>query len=499
MFDYIKHAMSYLIPGFIATILFLIIYEIQLRKNKIHRSKMNKVLFLILGCYLTCLFSLTISPVFGFSLTEIGSNINLTPFKVKQTMVGNPLQFWGNIFMFIPFGTLLVLLSKKCHNLFITLFLGAQLSVFIELVQLFEIRGTDIDDVMLNVIGTFLGFILGKSILIYTPPLRKKIGGFKQIRSGCSKNEVGSIYTLTCIVVIAVFYIGFAKIDPETPFAHSNVTQEALIPTRPSYSEEPIQADIQAKNAILWNNNTNTILFDKQSEEKIAPASTTKMLTALTALDYSDMQDEVLVGEEIHYITQDASRAWLLAGDRLTMKQLLVALLLPSGNDAAYSVAVYTGRKICNDDSIPIDEAISVFIEAMNEKAAQIGAADSNFIRPDGYDAPDQFTTVHDLACIAKEFCQSKELLEIASSHSISNVWCNGKDVTYYNTNELINPESPYFNADVIGLKTGTSVDAGYCLVSAANINHELYICVVMNSTQDGRWIDSLTLLQAIH
>lgn len=492
MFQYISYTASYLIPGFIVTGLFLIFYEIYLHKQNLDRDPSKRFLFLLLGGYLTFLFSLTISPIFGFSFSEIGTNLNLIPLDVKNTIATNPLQFWGNIFIFVPFGTLLVLISKKCRNLFLTLFLGAQLSFFIELIQLFEKRGTDIDDIILNVIGTFLGYILGRILTQFLP--RKT---HLNPNSFFKRPDLKSSYILTLLTVSTVFFIGFTQIEDKPPFSNTPVVQEASLSSKPSYSENPIQTEIEAQNAILWNTTTNTILFDKASEDKIAPASTTKMLTALTALDYSNLEDEVLIGDEIHYISEDASRAWLLSGDRLTMRQLLVALLLPSGNDAAYSVGVYTGRKIAGNDSLSIDEALSVFMEAMNQKAAQLGAADSNFIRPDGYDAADQFSTAHDLACIAIEFCKSKELLEIAGSHSISNVWCNGKDVTYYNTNELINPQSPYFDADVIGIKTGTSVDAGYCLVSAEIRNREQSICVVMNSTQEGRWKDSLALLQA--
>jgi len=130
----------------------------------------------------------------------------------------------------------------------------------------------------------------------------------------------------------------------------------------------------------------------------------------------------------------------------------------------------------------------------MNKKAAEVGAADSNFTSPDGYDDSGQYTTAHDLACIAKEFWESRLLRDIAGSYSIADTWPSGHEVTYNNTNELINPDSQYYYENAVGLKTGKSVAAGCCLVSAAYIGDKLYLCVVMGSTEEGRWTDSLAL-----
>ena len=259
-----------------------------------------------------------------------------------------------------------------------------------------------------------------------------------------------------------------------------------------------IYADIYAKNALLCSIDSATVLYEKDSREKIAPASTAKLLTALTAMDYCDLDEDVKVGQEVEMIGENASRAWLYPGYRLTVRQLLDALLLPSGNDAAYALAVYTGRSIAKDANISIDEALTVFLEAMNKKAVAIGALDSNFINPDGYDTEGQYTTAYDLTCIARAFYQKSILREIASTYRISDVWLSGQDVTYYNTNELINPESSYYYPNACGLKTGTSEAAGGCLISAAVIDGESYLCIVMGSTDEGRWTDSLNLLNAI-
>lgn len=134
----------------------------------------------------------------------------------------------------------------------------------------------------------------------------------------------------------------------------------------------------------------------------------------------------------------------------------------------------------------------------MNDKAKNLGAKNSNFVTPDGYDDPNQYTTANDLSVIAHEFINSQELYKISGSRSIYSKWSSGQEITYYNTNELLDPDSEFFYKNATGLKTGTSDNAGYCLVSSAVINDKTYICVVMNSTQSGRWIDTISLLEAI-
>lgn len=488
-------------PGIAVSFLFLGIFEISLRIRKERVSWFHRMIILLTGLYLTGVFSITVSSAYAFSAPVLGKDVNLIPFKVLHTMSGNPLNFWGNIILFIPIGVFLVLLSNKCQNLFATLLIGAELSVFIELLQLLNVRNTDIDDVILNTAGTLCGFLIGKFILFSVSSLREKVGIMKKEgdKSYRKQKDTGSIRILAILVFAAVFITGFPEAQgnpglppiPEGPLP-------ALEQRPETYASSMISVDIDARNAFLMDVGSNTVLYKKNSDERIAPASTTKLLTALTALDYCDEDDGVLAGDEIHLIAADASRAWLYSGDRLTVRQLLDALLLPSGNDAAYVLAVYSGRRISGDESLSAEEATEVFAEAMNKKAAELGAVHSNFISPDGYDKDGQYTTAHDLALIAKGFLDSDILCDIAGSYKITDRWLSGKRVTYYNTNELINPESQYYDKRVTGLKTGKSEAAGCCLVSSASIGDELYLCVVMDSTEEGRWTDSLVLYDAI-
>lgn len=495
---------NYLLPGLLASLLFLGIFELALLIKKEKVSWSYRIIILLTGLYLTWVFAFTVSPDYTYAFPESVKDVNLIPFKALNTAFSNPLNFWGNIVMFIPLGVFLVLLSKKCQNLFAAMMIGAELSVFIEVLQLFNTRTTDIDDVILNSTGTVCGFLIGKFILFLVPSLRKTIGIIKKADGKFLRkhNDAGSVKLLSIIVFISVFLTGFsgysgiqdglelALLDKD-----HGVTQE--LPVKVPAAKKMVVSDVNARNAYLLDVTTNTVLYTKDCEQRIAPASTTKMLTAVTALDYCKEDDEVLVGEEINLIASDASKAWLNTGDRLTVRQLLDALLLPSGNDAAYALAVYTGRKINGDEKLLIQEAVETFVEAMNKKAYDLGAEDSNFTSPDGYDNDGQYTTAHDLACIAKAFLRVDLLREIAGSYEISDRWLSGRQVVYNNTNELINPDSQYYYPKATGLKTGKSEAAGCCLVSSAYIEGEVYLCVVMGSTEEGRWTDSLTLYNA--
>lgn len=331
-----------------------------------------------------------------------------------------------------------------------------------------------------------------------------------------AKKKKKGYYRAVCIVLcllIAVTAFGIVNLirdGKETPISGKKVTQnnevysqvdggqsEAVSPSLDS-AENSLSVNITAANAIVINADTNTVLYQKSGTDKIAPASTAKMITALTMLDYCSPNDEMRVGAEIEMMHDDSSRAWLMQGDTLTVRQLLIALMLPSGNDAAYTLAVNAGKKIAGDNSLTNKQAIQVFMDKVNGKAKSLGAENSNFVVPDGYDADGQYTTAYDLAIIAKACLDNPYISEIVASYSSYERWPNGREVTYNNTNELLNPNSQYYLPEVIGLKTGTSSLGGACIVSAAVINGNTYICAVMGSTEDGRFQDSINIYDAI-
>jgi D-alanyl-D-alanine carboxypeptidase/glycopeptide antibiotics resistance protein len=534
MINYLLDTSGYVITGLFTCILYIVCYSILLKIRKKQISWLCTITMALLGIYLSIVFSVTVSPVYGYSRSLHLDNVNLIPGKVLQNVASNSLNFLGNLFMFVPLGTLVPMMSRSYRKLIPIARLGALLSLLIEILQLFLNRGTDVDDIILNTLGTVVGYFIFVSLYHLFPILKtnkKKVIRYRKpvivlvlvmlcsviITGGIKRNELLAYNTQEDTVTESCS----SKVSKEKSVNQQNNEEERAdkdLKDKKELQEDKAQQDkaqqgkeeqrfanlnLEARNICLVDVSKNKVLFSKESDEEIAPASTTKMLTALTALKFCDEDEKVEVGNEINLIAPDASRAGLVVGNRLTIKQLLEGLLLPSGNDAAYVLAVYTGRKIGDDKSLSESEAISVFVEEMNKKAVKIGATHSNFIKPDGYDSEGQYSTASDLVCIATAFMKSKAgdglLSNIVNKDKIRECFADNTDVTWENTNELINPDSNFYYKNAVGLKTGSSTAAGKCLISAVYKDDELYIAVVMGDTEEGRFQDSIALYDALN
>jgi D-alanyl-D-alanine carboxypeptidase len=263
--------------------------------------------------------------------------------------------------------------------------------------------------------------------------------------------------------------------------------------------------NLDAEGAILIDQQSGKILYQKNADERLYPASTTKTMTALVALEKGNLNDTITVGKEVLLIPWDSSKAFLKEGEQITLKELLMGLMLPSGNDAAMTIAVYIGRKVSGDMSLVEDKAIDKFIELMNERAKQLGANDSHFVNPHGYDNKDHYTTPHDLALIAREAMKNEYFRQVVSTYKYNAdkkpVILNGQiqesvDHTWVNSNELINKSGKDYYEFATGIKTGYTTPAGQCVVSSASKNGMDIIAVIMRSSTPGRWTDSKKLLE---
>jgi len=252
---------------------------------------------------------------------------------------------------------------------------------------------------------------------------------------------------------------------------------------------------IKAKSAILFDVNTGKVLYYKNPIEPVFPASTAKLLTALVAFDWCKEEEVVTVGDEIDLIASDSTKASLKKGQILTVRNLIEGMLVPSGNDAAYVIAAYVGRKSLNNDNAALKDAIYEFVRLMNNKAKSLGVVNSCFKTPDGYDAIGQYTTAYDMGLIGLAAADNEVIVEVCKKSTARNVFADGYDVTWNSTNYLIKKGSPRYYPYCIGLKTGTSTMAGKCLISLAKNGDKEVLSVVMNSDSEGRWEDSRKLL----
>ncbi len=256
------------------------------------------------------------------------------------------------------------------------------------------------------------------------------------------------------------------------------------------------EMDITAEAAILLDTDTKSVLYYKNPIKVEFPASTAKLLTCLVALDWCKEEEQVTVGDEIKMIAPDSSRAYLNQGEILSIRNLLAGMLLPSGNDAAYATAVYVGRKSLQDVNASREDAVTEFSKLMNIKAQELGAKNSCFKSPDGYDAIGQYTTAYDMGMIALAAANNPTICEISRKSSARNIFISGEDVTWNTTNSLIKKGSQWFYSYAVGLKTGTSSLAGRCIVAAAKKDEKEVVCVIMDASSAGRWEDAITLLK---
>jgi D-alanyl-D-alanine carboxypeptidase (penicillin-binding protein 5/6) len=187
----------------------------------------------------------------------------------------------------------------------------------------------------------------------------------------------------------------------------------------------------------------------------------------------------------------------LTIGDRIRVGDLLYAVMLPSGNEAAYAAAVYVARQASGRPEMPVQEALDYFTGLMNDRARELGALHTHFANPDGYHDPDHYTTAYDLALIAREALKKDLLRQAAGSRAHqATVWRDGNTVTleWFNTNWLLQPDLPYYYPRATGLKTGHTPEAGGTLVATATDGDLELVAVLLNSTTESRFQEAASL-----
>ena len=244
---------------------------------------------------------------------------------------------------------------------------------------------------------------------------------------------------------------------------------------------------VYCKSSALYCIDDKTILYADKINEMVAPASLTKLLTASVALYYLSPQTVITVGTELNLVNPHSSLCLIQKGHRIKLYDLLTGMLMASGNDSAYTVAVATARAVYPDENLSDIQAIERFSVLMNDFAESIGMNDSNFTNPDGYDAETQYTTVKDLLILAGYAFSVSEIREITGTYQKRVVIESGEVFNWTNTNSLINPYSAYYCPFAVGMKTGSTEYAGNCLISSFEKNKKQYISVVMgcNTSED--------------
>lgn len=246
--------------------------------------------------------------------------------------------------------------------------------------------------------------------------------------------------------------------------------------------------DITSESAVLAGEG-GEVIAAKVATKRMYPASTTKVMTALVALKYGNLDDEVTVPEESIITEAGASLAGILPGDVLTLDELLYGLMLPSGNDAANAIAVHIGGSIEN------------FVKMMNDEARRIGAVDTHFVNVHGLTDPEHYTTAYDLYIIFNEALKDPRFLNYAgaASYSVEYTASDGSQVTktWKNGNKYITGQVKAPDGITVEVgKTGTTIAAGSCLVIGSDDGGgNRYISVILKSVNKADLYDNMSKL----
>lgn len=246
----------------------------------------------------------------------------------------------------------------------------------------------------------------------------------------------------------------------------------------PAFADYDPGFDVDAESVYLINLDTGKVIYEKDADKKIYPASTTKIMTALLALenipDLDAPQVELKLYIQNALSGTGASLAGILRGESFSPRELLYASMLPSGNEAAMMLGDYVG-----------DGSLDYFAEMMNEQAAELGAVNTHFVNASGMHDDDHYTTAYDMYLITKAALENETFRQIVSTrYYYAGEDQNGNPLHWNTTNFLISPGSTYYYPYATGVKTGTTDEAGRCLVSTAEKNGYHYLMVMMGAPQ---------------
>ena len=239
-----------------------------------------------------------------------------------------------------------------------------------------------------------------------------------------------------------------------------------------------------AESSILIDEDTGEMLFSKNAEARMYPASTTKIMTLMLALESGiPMDTQITIPAEAENTPPDGSKVPVHAGEKWKFGDLLYAFMLNSGNDGAVAIA------------IQVSGSEDRFVDLMNQRASQLGCVSTHFANSHGYHNDNHYTTASDLAIITREAMKNPNFRQIVSTvkYQVSDTSGNSNPSVETRV-ELLKPDSKYFYEYCTGIKTGYHSKAGQCLVASAKMGDRTVIAVILRSTRDyteRKWYDA--------
>ncbi len=260
----------------------------------------------------------------------------------------------------------------------------------------------------------------------------------------------------------------------------------------------PAPPAVSAKAAYVFDASASVPLLALNADEPLQPASLTKIVTALVVLEHGSLDDTIAIVEG-DVVDESQSRVGLVAGDVLSVRDLLYGLMIPSGNDAALALARHVGAALPGAED---GDPSAAFVAEMNRLAAERGAATANFVNPTGMFAENQLVSARDLAVLAAAAMEDPLFAEIVGTARLtlpSTIRPEGYEI--FTTNDML------VDGTAVGVKTGSLPEAGGCLVVATREGENLIISVVLGSTlayengvpvSPARWADMRGMLAAV-
>lgn len=249
------------------------------------------------------------------------------------------------------------------------------------------------------------------------------------------------------------------------------------------------ELSIDAKAGLIVETNTGKVIYDKDACDKNYPASVTKILTAIIVIENCNLDEKATVTKSaISSIPAGYIVVPLTEGEEIKVIELLYALMLKSANDAAYVLAEHVAGSIEN------------FSDMMNKKAEEIGCKNSHFVNPNGIHNSNHYTTAYDMFLISNYAIKNETFLKIVGKDKYvlqaTNKYPN-KNRVMENTNGFINPNSKYYNEYVKGIKTGTTIQAGNCLITDVSKDGLNFINVVLGAkTSDSKFSETKKMIE---
>ena len=290
---------------------------------------------------------------------------------------------------------------------------------------------------------------------------------------------------------------GIARIPTEAPAEVTSPT-EAPAAAEESTAGSPARELTAAKYFAYDIRKGEYLQKQGEGDAKLYPASITKLLTCYTLLQHMDPDTEVTVGDAMNLVQWDSSVADLKEGDVLTVEELMAAMLLPSGNDAAQVAAVAAGRKI-GGSNLPYDEAVSVFVKEMNRQAQLLGMENSHFANPDGFHHANHYTTMDDLVRLCQVVLTEPAILRYTGM-PVGQVTLEDRTLEWMNTNYLLHDDAALYLPNTIGLKTGYTEKAGNCLISAFFMEDRILLIGVFGcpAFSEDRYLDTIAIYNSL-